>query len=320
MVSTKALRRAISAGVAAVALTIAGVGLSAGAADAADRSPWDAIAQCESGGNWSINTGNGYYGGLQFNSSTWSAYGGRGSAATASKAEQIRIGRRVVAGQGWGAWSSCSARLGLHGRVALPDSSKHTRYARQTAGRAAGEVSLKAGDAKRRAHLRASRIAAAKVPTCSAKTLKARFVDGGSTAGTRHADLRLTNTGAQRCRLDKAPRAVFLRAGAHARRVGATGVYHFQTVRPATPASKRSRFILAAHSGHVYSRIAVASTAGRGKRCKPVEVTSLVAVVRRGSGRVDASVSGLHLQTCQNAGAEVLRFGQYRPHRSTVRR
>ena len=76
---------------------------------------WDAIAQCESGGNWSINTGNGYYGGLQFSRSTWKAYGGGKYASTANKAsraEQIRIAEKVLDGQGIGAWPTCGKKAG----------------------------------------------------------------------------------------------------------------------------------------------------------------------------------------------------------------
>jgi LysM repeat protein len=76
-------------------------------------SVWDRLAQCESGGNWSINTGNGYSGGLQFSAGTWQANGGSGSASNASRAEQIRVAQRVLASQGWGAWPACSSRLGL---------------------------------------------------------------------------------------------------------------------------------------------------------------------------------------------------------------
>ena len=76
-------------------------------------SVWDKLAQCESGGNWSINTGNGYYGGLQFSLSTWRAYGGSGMPHQASREEQIAIAKKVQAGQGWGAWPACSAKLGL---------------------------------------------------------------------------------------------------------------------------------------------------------------------------------------------------------------
>jgi len=76
-------------------------------------SVWDKLAQCESSGNWSINTGNGYYGGLQFTMDTWTAYGGTGSPANASREQQIAVAERVLAGQGWGAWPACSSKLGL---------------------------------------------------------------------------------------------------------------------------------------------------------------------------------------------------------------
>jgi uncharacterized protein YabE (DUF348 family) len=74
---------------------------------------WDALAQCEAGGNWAINTGNGYYGGLQFSLGTWQAYGGSGLPSDASREQQIAIGERVVAASGWGAWPACSSKLGL---------------------------------------------------------------------------------------------------------------------------------------------------------------------------------------------------------------
>ncbi len=74
---------------------------------------WDQLAQCEAGGNWAINTGNGYYGGLQFSKSTWQAYGGAGLPHQASRDEQIAVAERVQAAQGWGAWPSCTRKLGL---------------------------------------------------------------------------------------------------------------------------------------------------------------------------------------------------------------
>jgi LysM repeat protein len=83
------------------------------AAAPASGSVWDRLAQCESGGNWGINTGNGYSGGLQFSPGTWRANGGSGSASSASRAEQIRVAERIRASQGWGAWPACSSRLGL---------------------------------------------------------------------------------------------------------------------------------------------------------------------------------------------------------------
>ena len=79
----------------------------------AGNTVWDRLAQCESGGNWSINTGNGYSGGLQFAPGTWRANGGSGSAHNASRSEQIAVAKRVLASQGWGAWPACSSRLGL---------------------------------------------------------------------------------------------------------------------------------------------------------------------------------------------------------------
>ena len=74
---------------------------------------WDRLAQCESGGNWAINTGNGYYGGLQFSLQTWQGYGGSGMPHENSREAQIAVAQRVLASQGWGAWPSCSSQLGL---------------------------------------------------------------------------------------------------------------------------------------------------------------------------------------------------------------
>jgi hypothetical protein len=85
----------------------------AGHADATRASTWDRLAQCESSGNWSADTGNGFSGGLQFTPSTWRAYGGQGEARTASRTEQITVAERVLADQGWDAWPACSAKLGL---------------------------------------------------------------------------------------------------------------------------------------------------------------------------------------------------------------
>ena len=90
--------------------------LTLGAPAAQAQSVWDDVAACESGGDWNINTGNGYYGGLQFAASTWSGYGGDAYAPTAnlaSKSQQIAIAQRVLAGQGPGAWPTCSVEAGL---------------------------------------------------------------------------------------------------------------------------------------------------------------------------------------------------------------
>ena len=104
----------------AAALAIGGAvaaTMSMPAANAVDGATWDALAQCESGGNWSINTGNGFYGGLQFTQQSWNGVGMSGSPVTASRAQQIEAGERLLAIQGWGAWPACSAKLGLYGKT-----------------------------------------------------------------------------------------------------------------------------------------------------------------------------------------------------------
>jgi nucleoid-associated protein YgaU len=83
----------------------------------ADSVNWDAIAQCESGGRWNIDTGNGYQGGLQFHPRTWAANGGKGSAANASREEQIRVAENVLKTQGIRAWPKCGKGQGGGGAV-----------------------------------------------------------------------------------------------------------------------------------------------------------------------------------------------------------
>lgn len=121
-ISTKSTGRtrrnaAVVTGAAAL-LTPLALLASAAPAGAADSGVWDRIAQCESGGDWSINTGNGYYGGLQFAASTWAGYGGTAYAATADQAsreQQIAVATKVQAAQGWGAWPNCSVEAGASG-------------------------------------------------------------------------------------------------------------------------------------------------------------------------------------------------------------
>jgi hypothetical protein len=77
---------------------------------------WDLLAQCESGGNWAINTGNGYYGGLQFSLGTWAGYGGTAYAARpdlATRVEQIAVAERLRAARGYAPWPACASKLGL---------------------------------------------------------------------------------------------------------------------------------------------------------------------------------------------------------------
>lgn len=106
-------------GVAKIALAgaVLGVPLTIAATGTANASSvnWDAIAHCESGGNWATNTGNGFYGGLQFTLSTWHANGGVGNPAGASRTEQIAVAERVLASQGIGAWPVCGKYAGSGG-------------------------------------------------------------------------------------------------------------------------------------------------------------------------------------------------------------
>ncbi|MFE2728020.1 transglycosylase family protein [Kitasatospora sp. NPDC059327] len=120
-VGTGRHRRRTQAEKAIAVAGVAGVGLAlplltATGASAAPASTWDAVAQCESGGNWGINTGNGFYGGLQFTPSTWKAYGGTSyapQANQATRAQQISVAEKVLDSQGPGAWPVCSQKAGL---------------------------------------------------------------------------------------------------------------------------------------------------------------------------------------------------------------
>jgi resuscitation-promoting factor RpfC len=107
------IRKAITKGLLATAisgaLAIVPLALATGTANA-DSVNWDAIAHCESGGNWSTNTGNGHYGGLQFKQATWASNGGVGSPATAPRGEQIRVAENVLRTQGLKAWPKCGAQ------------------------------------------------------------------------------------------------------------------------------------------------------------------------------------------------------------------
>lgn len=106
-------RSSIIRAAAATAALVGGIALAGAGPASAYSVNWDAIAACESGGNWQINTGNGYHGGLQFSQSTWAGYGGTEYAPTASQAsreQQIAIAERTLAGQGIGAWPVCGKR------------------------------------------------------------------------------------------------------------------------------------------------------------------------------------------------------------------
>lgn len=118
--STAARRGVTLAAVSAATLALSATAANAATPTATSGSTWDALAQCESGGNWSTNTGNGFSGGLQFTPQTWAAFGGTGSPQNASRAQQIAVAEKVQASQGWGAWPACSAELGLNGGGGAP--------------------------------------------------------------------------------------------------------------------------------------------------------------------------------------------------------
>ncbi|MFF5407430.1 transglycosylase family protein [Streptomyces misionensis] len=157
-------RRGRTTAVLAGAALLAPLGLLAatGNAAAADNGVWDRIAQCESGGNWHINTGNGYYGGLQFSAHTWRAYGGSAYASTADRASrsaQIAVATRVQQAQGWGAWPVCSGRAGAMGS-------------------APSQVSVDKGPAKKPAPARTRKPAPAPTPKTSRHPSPSRGTGG----------------------------------------------------------------------------------------------------------------------------------------------
>ena len=107
----------------------------------ASEGPWDCVAACESGGDWHANTGNGYYGGLQFRQSTWEEHGGLDHASRAdltTREEQIQVAEEVLGTQGWGAWPHCGAPYRSLGRV-------HTVRAGETLSSIAADYGIEGG-------------------------------------------------------------------------------------------------------------------------------------------------------------------------------
>jgi hypothetical protein len=105
-------RRHVSRVVVAACAALAAASIVTDNAAAEAGVDWDAVARCESGGNWAVNTGNGFYGGLQFSMSTWLANGGAGSPANATREQQIAVAERVLRSQGMGAWPVCGKHAG----------------------------------------------------------------------------------------------------------------------------------------------------------------------------------------------------------------
>ncbi|MBL1098771.1 transglycosylase family protein [Streptomyces coffeae] len=178
---------AFTAGGAGVALPLIGVGQ----ANAASVDTWDRVAECESGNNWSINTGNGYYGGLQFSQSTWQAYGGGSYAARAdlaTKAEQITVAEKVLASQGPTAWPVCSVKAGLTRGGPAPDVSTGSGGS----GGSGTQTPKAAPKSTPKATPEAAPKAAPKATTKAAPRSDAYTVAGGDTlsriAGAEHVD------------------------------------------------------------------------------------------------------------------------------------
>ncbi|NMM88756.1 resuscitation-promoting factor [Rhodococcus sp. SRB_17] len=143
-------KRAFGAVATAGAVIAIPLAMSTGTASAAGHD-WSGVANCESSGNWAANTGNGFYGGLQFTQSTWNAFGGSGNAANASQSEQIRVAENVLEGQGVGAWPVCGQYLtggttaGTSEAVSIPVTAEaHVESA--PAATAGGNYVVKAGD------------------------------------------------------------------------------------------------------------------------------------------------------------------------------
>ncbi len=142
----KTIARGVSVGVIASTAALA----AALPANAATDATWNRVAQCESSGNWHINTGNGYYGGLQFKQSTWVAYGGlkyAPRADLATKEQQIAVAERTLAGQGWRAWT-CAAMVGASGAPTFRDVPSTPAKATATASLAAKPSTVKPSTGK----------------------------------------------------------------------------------------------------------------------------------------------------------------------------
>ncbi|MFF3156266.1 transglycosylase family protein [Streptomyces sp. NPDC057910] len=195
--SSSARRRGTAALIgAAIVAPAALLGVTVGPAAAADAGVWDRIAQCESGGNWHINTGNGYYGGLQFDAGTWRAHGGGAYAATAdraSRAEQIAVATKVKDAQGWGAWPVCSRQAGAFGSAPGAGAPARPKKQAEQPGRAApkahkapapqpAEAGQRRAEAGQRsgAPLRAERVAAGSYTVRGGDTLSAIAAAHGS--------------------------------------------------------------------------------------------------------------------------------------------
>jgi hypothetical protein len=174
--------RRVAVGTLAVGAVTGAVALFGPAAPAQAGVNWDAIAQCESGGNWKINTGNGYYGGLQFSQGTWAGYGGTKYAARAdlaSRGAQITIAEKVLDGQGIGAWPTCGRKGGSSGGSATKSSTKSTTKSSKSTSTAGKERPSRGDQPATRGHERTA-------PAASGDTYVVKPGDTLSEIAERH--------------------------------------------------------------------------------------------------------------------------------------
>ncbi|QWC86871.1 transglycosylase family protein [Nocardioidaceae bacterium] len=186
-------------------------------AEAAPAKTWNRVASCESGGNWSINTGNGYYGGLQFWQPTWKDFGGLAyarKAHRATKAEQITVAERVLKVQGWKAWPACSLKLGLR----EPEPKKDGRKAGGTK-----KADVKKADGKKAEAKAKKARAKAEKATAQAKKAKAAAKKAAAKAKKAKAAAKKAKAQARKARAAaKKAKAKAQEARAEARKATAT--------------------------------------------------------------------------------------------------
>lgn len=137
-----AIRRILTLVALAFGVAMGALALSSATASADSGMNWDAIAKCESGGNWGTDTGNGFYGGLQFSPATWTSNGGTGLPHQASREEQIRVAEKVYSTQGAGAWPSCGAGSGTPGLATMVSSTGGSTASGQCQGVGRGPLGL----------------------------------------------------------------------------------------------------------------------------------------------------------------------------------
>jgi hypothetical protein len=168
---------ALVAGGMTAAFAVTDAALVAGTASAGgSQAQFERLAQCESGGNWSINTGNGYYGGLQFNLGTWRGVGMSGYPHQASKATQIAAGQKLHSQRGWAPWPACSRKLGLSGDGGYSGSGEASAAQSSSTSAAPKTSAQRRASAQRASRTRAANLAAARAASKAAAKARAQRI------------------------------------------------------------------------------------------------------------------------------------------------